>query len=199
MKLFATPLSHFSRKVRLLLDHYEVPFELVDSGNVGDADPHQFHENPLMGVPVLRDEDAWIIESDHIAAYVSRRFDPADRYGVLSTELAVLNARAVLNGIMANEVKVILAQRAGLDTDQGRYFQKAGSAIAHGLEWLERRSEMFGGAAPTYLDFHFVSAWDHLEHYKLMDLPYPSLRAAAQKLNASKTVARSAPGSVARS
>src|SRR4051794_10990584 len=108
MQLLATRLSHYSRKLRILLDHYGLAYELVDVGNVASPDLGQFDGNPLMKVPVLRDQGRWLIESDHIAAYLARTYDPSDRYEVLTTDLATLNARAVLNGIMAEEVKVIL-------------------------------------------------------------------------------------------
>ena len=197
MKLFATPLSHFSRKVRLLLDHYEVPFELVNVGNVGSADPDQFPNTPLMAVPVLQDGDLSIIESDHIAAYLVQRLDPVDRYGVLTREPMALNARAVLNGIMTSEVRVILAERAGLDPGETAYFRKFFDVISQGLAWLEARSDLFGGATPSYLDFHLVSAWDHLKHYAVQDLPYASLKTIVESLSASETVAKSAPRAAA--
>ncbi|ATH09113.1 hypothetical protein BIY24_14520 [Halobacteriovorax marinus] len=38
MKLYATPRSHFSRKVRILLELYSIPYEFIDVGNVADSD-----------------------------------------------------------------------------------------------------------------------------------------------------------------
>ena len=34
LKLYTTPLSHFARKARLLLDLYQIPYEAVDAGSV---------------------------------------------------------------------------------------------------------------------------------------------------------------------
>lgn len=50
-----TPKSHFARKVRLLLDHLELSYDMVDVGNVAEDNPDNFYGNPLMGVPVFED------------------------------------------------------------------------------------------------------------------------------------------------
>lgn len=193
MQLFATPRSHFSRKVRLLLDHYGLDYELIDIGNVASADTGLFHGNPLMRVPVLKDNDTWLVESDHIAAHLVREHDPRDRYHVLSTDPAILNARAVLNGIMADEVKIILAERTGLDTEPHAFFRKARTSIENGLQWLEGQAGLFDPRQPRYLEFHLVSAWDHLKIYDLVGLDYPLLGSAVAELNKREPIRRSAP------
>jgi len=193
MQLLATRLSHYSRKVRILLDHYGLAYELVDVGNVASPDPAQFDGNPLMKIPVLKDQGRWLIESDHIAAYLVRTYDPTDRYEVLTTDPATLNARAVLNGVMAEEVKVILAERTGLDTAPHAFFHKARAAIDQGLRWLEARAASFRPAQPRYLEFHLVCLWDHLTHYQLVPLDYPGLASVAAALRAHEAIRRTAP------
>ena len=74
MKLYATPLSHFSRKVRVLMDLYSLPYDLIDIGNVASSDVRDFGNNPMMKVPTLVDDDCWIIESDHIAQYLVEKY-----------------------------------------------------------------------------------------------------------------------------
>ena len=179
--------------VRLLLDHYGLDYELVDVGNVADADAAMFGDNPLMKVPVLRDGDVFLIESDHIAAHIVRRHDPADRFGVLTTAPDALNMRAVLNGVMAEGVKIILAERTGLHTENLPVFQKARTGVENGLRWLEARSDQLDPAHAGYAEFHFVSMWDHLRRYALVPLDYPKLAAIAASLGAQETIARSAP------
>lgn len=193
MKLFATPKSHFSRKIRLLLDHMEKPYALVDIGNVADNAPAVFSDNPIMAVPVLEDGDVWMIESDHIAAYIVRTYQPKDPYEVLTTSVTALNARAVMNGIMGNEVKVILADRTGLDPKPHAYFQKALKAMTQSLNWLEERAPLFANEALTYLDFQFISMWDHLKLYGVVPLDYPQLAAVAQRLSDNKMINQSKP------
>jgi glutathione S-transferase len=160
---------------------------------VASPEPAQFDGNPLMRVPVLKDQGRWLIESDHIAAYLVRAHDPTDRYEVLTTDAAVLNARAVLNGVMADEVKVILAERTGLDTKPHAFFQKARASIDQGLRWLEAQAASFRPEQPRYLDFHLVCLWDHLKHYKLVQLDYPDLESVVTKLSAHEAIRRTAP------
>lgn len=193
MKLYATKLSHFSRKVRLLLDHYGLQYEFSDIGNVADADAKIFNGNPLMSVPVLVDGGQWLIDSDNIAAYIVRKHDPGDIYGVLTECPQTLNARAVLNGIMSNEVKLILAQRTGVDTDPLVYFQKAESSIKNGLTWLEERADLFSVEQPGYIEFHLIALWDHLNYYEIAELAYPRLGAIAKELGSRDDIHKSAP------
>lgn len=193
MKLHATPLSHYSRKVRLLLDHYGIDYEFVHIGNVIDTEPARFDGNPLMKVPVLQDGDNWLIESDHIAQYIVRKHDPEDRYRVLAHDPGTLNMRAMLNGIMNEEVKLILGARTGIDTGPLAYFRKARLAVTNGLDWLETNAARFDAASPGYLEFHLVCLLDHLSHYQLVSLDYPRLQSVVDVLNNSETVRRSSP------
>ncbi len=193
MRLYLTPLSHFSRKVRLLLDHFEAAYETVDVGNVAGSQQDQFAGNPMMSVPVLEDGEHWLVDSDHIAGYLTRQLRPDDPYAVLTNDPEVLNARAILNGVMASEVRLILAARTGLETLPQPFFQKALATIEQGLAWLEVRSAMFSSDAPSYLDFHLVSAWDHLAHYDTLPLCYPNLGAVVAALGQQPQVAKSQP------
>lgn len=193
MELYATPKSHFARKIRLLLDHWQQPYQLIDVGNVAGADPAQFDQNPAMQVPVLVDGDVWMLESDHIAGYLARKIDPADRFQVLTTNPDMLNARAVLNSIMANEVKLVLAKRTGLDPQPHLFFQKATTSIHHSLAWLEQRTDLFQTQQPSYAGFHLVCMWDHLDAYNTVELNYPKLAAVCAALSQSATVSASHP------
>lgn len=181
MTLYATPLSHFSRKVRILLDLYAVDYEFIDIGNVAEGDLKTFAGNPLLKVPVLVDGETWIIESDHIARYVAQKFDPADRFRVTASGLDDLNLRAVLNGIMTEEVKVILARRTGVPVEQYRFFADALEAIANGLMWLETNAGRFTPGEPGYREFHLVCLFQHLEWYELLPLNYPKLRSIVEE------------------
>ena len=191
MKLYYTPRSHFSRKVRLLLDAWGVAFEAIDVGNVGLADT--FGGNPLMKVPVLVDGAVQVLDSDHIAAYLTRTLDPDDRYAVLSTDVARLNTRAVMNGVMAAEVELILAERSGLGTTDEPRFDKLRRTMSDGLAWLEAQASSFG-SEPSYLGFHLVALWDHVQLYASLPLqPYPTLRTVVDALSAHAFVRHSAP------
>ena len=170
MRLFGTPLSHFTRKIRILAAELEVPLEFVPTQGVMATTPTAYADNPLMRVPTLVDGATTVIESDHIARYLVGRFDPADRCAVRSEEVGALNRLAVTSGIMANEVVLILARRGGLeDIERVVYFQKLIAAIDGGLAWLD---DAVVPDAPgfDYRDIALVCMWQHLAHYQLRPL-----------------------------
>lgn len=192
MKLYFTPRSHFSRKVRVLLDAWSLDVQLIDAGNVAGTSPEAFGPHPLLKVPTLVDDDSCIIESDHIAQYLARRHDPQDTFGVLTCDLELLNARAVMNGVMAAEVEVILARRTGIDTGAHERFTKIIGSIQAGLDWLEAHADAFP-ESPTYAGFHLTCLWDHLALYDVVELGHPRLREHVGRMSALPYVAASAP------
>ncbi|MEJ7598859.1 MAG: glutathione S-transferase family protein [Kofleriaceae bacterium] len=167
LQLIGTPLSHFSRKLRILLAELGVPFTFVRPPGVLTHTPATYGGNPLMRVPTLIDGDVTLFESEHIARYLVRRHDPADRFGVGSERVDDLNRLALINGVMANEVVVLLSRRAGLEaTDSVAYFRKLLAAIDLALAELDRGVEV---DAPSfdYRDVALVCMWQHLVHYQL--------------------------------
>ncbi|WP_439636919.1 glutathione S-transferase family protein [Oceanicaulis sp.] len=192
MKLYGTARSHFTRKVRLLLDHWDAPYKFEDVGDVSQADPAQFGGNPALSIPVLDDGDVWMLDSEHIARHLSERFDAEDRMQVRRFDPETLNRRAVLNAIMSQEVKLVLGARTGLPTETAPYFTKARSAIQHGLDWLEARSDSFDADEPGYAEFHFIAMWEHLALYDTVALAQPRLKALADRLAARPLIAKTA-------
>lgn len=191
LQLIHTPRSHFARKVRLLLAALAIDVELVDAVNAAEADPARFGPNPLRKVPTLIDAGRPVFESDHIAMHLVRTRDPDDRFDVLTTDVDVLNARAVLNGAMALEVELILGARSGLDTAQPR-FVKMREAIVGSLAWLESNAAVFE-RGPSYLGFHLLAMRDHIALYDLVPLDYPRLQAHADAIAALPYAAASKP------
>lgn len=193
MKLHGTPLSHFTRKVRILAAELAIPLEFVRERTVMATSAAAYANNPLMRVPTLVDGDVTVIESDHIARYLVGRFDPDDRLGVRSERVEDLNRLAVINGVMANEVTPILAKRGGLDITGVAYFDKLLVAIDSGLAWLDERTEP---DAPgfDYRDLALVCAWQHLAHYGLRPLdPYRRIAARVERFADRPSVASTAP------
>lgn len=193
MKLYATPLSHFSRKIRILLDLYKIAYEFVDIKSVIQTDKSVFANNPLMKVPVLIDETNWLIDSDHIAKYVVEKFDPADQFRVNSSTLHELNTRAILNTIMSEEVKLILSRRTGLPTDDYVFFDKCKLTIKNGLDWLESNYPTLHGKSPGYLEFHLTCLLEHLAYYELVPLNYPNLAKIVDACSANNIISSSSP------
>ncbi|WP_372368736.1 glutathione S-transferase family protein [Candidatus Uabimicrobium sp. HlEnr_7] len=193
MKLYGTPLSHFSRKIRILLQELSVPFEFCDIGNVGE-NSDIFCNNPLMKVPVLKDSEHTVFDSDNIARYIVNKYNSRDRFAVNCKTPSYTNALVITSGVMEAEVKIILAQRAGME-DIYRYlvFQKARKTIENGLKWLNGQEQLFDSKDFTYLDISVVCMWDHLQHYKLFDLDYPMLKTLSLNLNRMQSFSRSKP------
>lgn len=193
MKLYATPLSHFSRKVRILLDLYEINYEFADIGNVAQTDSMIFGGNPILRVPVLADNKNWLWDSDNIAKYIVEKFDPSDRFRVNNRDFNELNVRSVLNGIMSEEVKLIIARRTGLSTEGYEFFDKSKLIIKNGLDWLESNAAAFNSKQHGYLEFHLICLWQHLDYYELTPLPYPNLGRIVESVLTNAIVARSSP------
>ncbi|HUS30499.1 MAG TPA: glutathione S-transferase family protein [Kofleriaceae bacterium] len=193
LKLHGTPLSHFTRKVRILLGELGVQYEMVWLPSVMASSPGVFGDNPLMRVPTLVDGDRMLIESDHIARYIVGRYDAADWFGVKSDDPSAMNLLAVANGIMSNEVVIILAQRGGLeDIDSVAYFRKLKAAMEEGLAWLDRNLKL--DAPMTYVDITLISMWQHLHHYKIMPLErYPRIVERVGQFLARPAVAATTP------
>lgn len=192
MNLYYTPRSHFSRKVRILLAALEIESTLTDVGNVAEVSDKTFGPNPLMKVPTLVDAESVIFESDHIAQYLVRQYDPRDRFAVLTCDVEELNARAVMNNIMSSEVELVLAERTGINIDTHLRFHKIRESINSSLAWLELNAEVFPNQ-PSYSGFHLVAAWDHLVLYNLVTLHYPKLAQYVRELSTLQYVASSNP------
>lgn len=191
MQLLYTPTSHFARKARIIAGGIGVELELVNAGNVANLSGNQLELNPLMKVPTLFSPDGVIFDSDVICAWLVRRFDPADRFGVLGTDLALLNARTVMNGVMSAEVELALAARTGLDIQSGQRFDKFRQAIAAGLSWLE--ANFSASFAFPCNDFHLVCLWDHLILTRMLPAhPLPRLLERVEATRRNPVVAATA-------
>ena len=192
MKLYYTPRSHYSRKVRILVDSLALNCDLIDVGNVADLSKDLFGPNPLMKVPTLIDGDCVVFDSDNIAQYLVRQYDSNDRFQVLTSDISVLNARVVMNGIMAADVEIVLAARAGIDAQQPLQLQKMYRTIENGLNWLENNSRIFSTQL-SYIDFHLACMWDHLVFYNVVPLKYEALRECVKRVSGLPYVKSTAP------
>lgn len=194
-QIYGTPLSHFTRKIRILAAEIGAGIDFVRIPGVLAASAATFGDNPLMRVPTLVHGGEMLIESDHIARYLVERYDPEDRLGVKSGEVPDLNRLAVANGIMDNEVSLILAKRGGLaDVDGVAYFRKLKAAIELGLAWLDVRTVPHEGAF-DYRDVALVAMWQHLAYYALVPRldAYPRLAARVARFADRPSVAATTP------
>jgi glutathione S-transferase len=194
-QLYGTPLSHFTRKVRILLYELGVPFDLVRTPDLLASSTPSYGDNPLMRIPTLVDAGTTVIDSDHIARYIVETYDPADRFAVRAPSVAAMNRLAVLNGIMAHEVTLILARRGGLaELESVSYFGKLLRSISSGLAWLDREIDP-DAAGFDYVDIVTICLWDHITHYQLVPglEGHRRLAARAARFAGRDAVARTTP------
>lgn len=167
LKLYATPLSHFARKIRILLRELGLEFELEYVDDLLSSDPADFGGNPILRIPTLVDGDQWVVESDRIAQYLAERYDPQDRFQVLGMDVQQRNALSMIHAAMIAEVEIILSQRSGIE-EIGRfdYFRRHYVVIDRCLAWLEEEgAQAWPQVDCSYLDIALTCMWDHLQHY----------------------------------
>lgn len=183
MKLYLTPLSHFARKVRIVAEYYSLNIEYVDVGTVTDIGIDKYADNPLMAVPVLTDNESWLIESDNIVSYLIEKNDPSDILKFKTKDIETLNMRAVLNGIMSNEVKIIQGKRSGIPIENYVYFKKAKASIEASLDWVEHRADRFDIEKLNFENIHLVCAIEHIEYFQTMEMDrYHKIKRLVQEI-----------------
>ena len=100
--LYLTPLSHFSRKVRVVLEEMRLDCEFSYAPNLLSEDPGDFGGNPILRVPVLEDGANWVVESDNIVRYLLDTYDPGnDTFSFLHMTVPQRNALAFITAVMA--------------------------------------------------------------------------------------------------
>jgi len=197
--LYLTPLSHFSRKVRIVLQEIGLACEESYVPNLLSTNPAEFGGNPILRVPVLRDGPHWVIESDQIVRYLLEAYDHGnDRFAFFSMSTAQRNALSIVSAIMGAEVELILSKRSGLvEPVGGLYFQRYRNVIGHGLAWLERNAAMIWPEVEfSYLDIALLCMWDHLRYNRLGDEAdsYTWIEARASHHASRASVAATSPG-----
>ncbi|HEY4180232.1 MAG TPA: glutathione S-transferase family protein [Kofleriaceae bacterium] len=195
LQLHGTPLSHFTRMLRILLAELGVAFDFVRLPGVLATGASAYADNPMQRVPIMIHGAVTMFEAEHIARYCVTRFDTRDWFSVRSEEVDDLNRMAVIRGIMANEVVLILAKRGGLaDTENVVYFQKLVGAIEGSLAWLDERTQADTGGF-DWRDIALVSMWQHINHYVL--LPnldrYANIAARVARFSTRPAVASTTP------
>lgn len=187
MQLYGTPLSHFTRKIRILLAELGVPYQPVWPAGVMSTDAASYGANPMLRIPTLVDGDVTLHDSEHIARWlVAKHGDPL---GVGSVEVDALNQLAVANTVMANEVVLILAERGGLQDLSSSYFVKLRTAIVDGLAWLDAHAS----GEFSWRTVATICMWDHVVHYKLVPIDYPRLAAHVARFADRPSVATTTP------
>jgi len=171
-KLFLTPLSHFSRKVRIVLEELGIDCEYEYVPDLLSADSSDFGGNPILRVPVLQDGQEWVVESDSIVRYLVEQYDPGnDRFCLFSMSPLQRDALAFISALMGAEVEILLAQRSGIQqVEQLSYFRRYFAVIRNCLSWLESNgSRVWTDPGLSYLDIALICMWDHLRYCKTVE------------------------------
>lgn len=151
MQLYGTPPSHFTRKVRVLLQELGVPYEFVKLEKILETGEEKFADNPLHLFPVLVDGQNKIFDSDAISEYLIDRYGKAKSWpSFFPSPQNTTHDRqrmVVINGGMQAGVSVIRARRSGIeDWQKHAYLRQEMESIGAALRWLERDL----GAAESY-------------------------------------------------
>lgn len=203
MKLYGTYPSHFTRKVRILLEELGVDYEFQVLEKLLETGSEKFAKNPLHMFPVLEDGEAWIIESDVISAYtVEKHGENSEFLPLLPTaqeRYLSLNRLSIINGAMEAGVHRIRAARSGIENlDLFAFFRQEKESIAAALVWLEKdlgRRDSYSEAGFCYLDITLICLLEWLEYREFIrDLSaYPNL-ARFVKVHANRpSIARTHP------
>lgn len=143
MQLYGTPPSHFTRKVRVLLQELGAPYEFVKLEKILETGADKFANNPLHLFPVLVDGASHIFDSDAICEYLIERNGKQKGWGsFFPSEVNKTHDRqrlVVINGGMKAGVSIIRARRSGIeDWSKHAYLRQEMAAIGGALHWLER-------------------------------------------------------------
>ncbi len=133
MKLYYSPTSPYSRKVRLLAMHHGLDVEIIMT-NPLENDPAFFEVNPLAKVPAFVKDGRAIYDSPVIAEYLMREAG-ADRTS--DAYLKQLEVQALLDGITDAAVATVMEGRREDVEQSAMWLARWESAIDRGLSVLE--------------------------------------------------------------
>jgi glutathione S-transferase len=82
MKLYGTPLSGHTHRVRLFLSLLKLPYEFVqiDMKAGQNRSPEHLARSPFGEVPVLEDGDVVLPDSTAILVYLASKYDDSGRW-----------------------------------------------------------------------------------------------------------------------
>ena len=187
MQVYGTPPSHFTRKVRVLLQELGQPYEFVkfEVKHLMSVGAEKFADNPLHLFPVLVDGDLRIFDSDAICEYVIERYGKGKEissfFPVFENRVHDRQRMVMINGGMSAGVSVIRAGRSGVeDWKKHPWLCQEMEAISGAASWLERD---LGGRVSYYpgrLTMMDISLQCFLEWAEFREMikdwgPYPGL------------------------
>ncbi len=143
MQVFGTPPSHFTRKVRVLLQELGQTYEFVRLQNILAVGAGEFAENPLHLFPVLIDGKNRLFDSDAICEYLVEQYGAGTKissfFPAPGNKTHDRQRLVMINGAMSAGVSVIRARRSGVENWKDYpWLRQEMQAITAAAEWLEK-------------------------------------------------------------
>ena len=147
MKLIGSLTSPYTRAVRMLCIELSLTFEFEETPPFKNMTPEWDKQlkqtNPLFKVPILIDDDKYLVESRVILNYLAHIYRNSPNFDgrVLSTDINSYqkqNLISVLYGVLDAAALgfMMRASYPELDAEVG-YLQRSFERIKGGMEWLE--------------------------------------------------------------
>jgi len=133
--------SHFTRKVRVVLQELQLAFQFAAVSRLLDASTEAFGENPLLLIPVLEDGAYRLVESDLICEYLLERYgkNKISLYPEAGDRVLHKQRLAIMNGGMSAGATIMRAKRSQIPNfDDYSYYQQERAAITASLSWLDK-------------------------------------------------------------
>jgi glutathione S-transferase len=167
MKLYGTPASPFTRKVRVVLQELGLPVNFIILERLLDTGAQHFAHNPLHQLPIFEDGEKRFIESDLICDYLLSTYRKADSKVTFLPEggdrFADLQRLAIMNGGMALGAQIMHGKRSQIpDFDSFPFFQQRRAGLKESLRWLNEDlgNRNFYGSGLSMLEITLVSYLD---------------------------------------
>ncbi|MHC0612577.1 glutathione S-transferase family protein [Komagataeibacter oboediens] len=181
--LYGMPLSGHVHRVRLLLSmlDLEYRFEVVDA-----SAPELLRLNPLGQVPVLRDGDLVLADSNAILVYLAKAYGagthwlPDDAVGAAHVQRWLSIAAGELRQGPAAARMVALFGKAGEPADARA---RAAGLLTFMDRWLDGRAYL-AAACPTLADLACYGYTAHAPEGGVSLEPYPHVRAWLERIEA---------------
>jgi glutathione S-transferase len=184
--VYGTEYSGHAHRVVLLLRMLEIPFRFVPTPAEARSSPEFLRLNPLGQIPVLRDGEILIADSNAILVYLAKRYAPTSQW---LPEEALAAARvqrwfAIAAGELAHGPG--LARRIvqwGSPGDRQRALE-IGESLFRFMEAHLADTPYLAAAHPTLADLACYSYTAHAPEGGLSLRPYPAIRGWLSRVEA---------------
>jgi glutathione S-transferase len=176
--LYGTALSGHTHRVELMLSLLDLPYRRVDAPDAVRQTPEFLALNPLGQIPVLKDGDAVLADSNAILVYLAKRYDAGGEWlpeepvaaAAIQRWLSIAAGEVMYGPAMARMVALF-----GTAADPVRTAQIAGRLLSFMEAHLASRRYL-AGDAPTIADVACYSYVAHAPEGRISLEPYPAVR-----------------------